>query len=203
MLQVEERPDVVRRSGRPRAADARIMHAAVGELADAGYGALTFSAVAERAGVARSTLYRRWSTKAELARDVATLIVNQEVVSDLDGGRIDLARTLDDIVEPAEEGTRSRCIAALAAASMHNAELAQCWTGRLDDGRRRKMRAVLQRGIEQGDIRPDLDVEVTADLLISAMPYHMLFSGGSFPSGYGRRVVSAVLAGAALRGEAR
>jgi len=59
------------RRGRPRnlAADRQILDAAGALLVEHGYSALTIEGVAARAGVAKSTVYRRWTTKADLVVD--------------------------------------------------------------------------------------------------------------------------------------
>lgn len=59
---------VTGRPGRPRSEPARqaVMHAVDDLLVDVGYSAMTMKSIAERAGVGRQTLYRWWSTKAEI-----------------------------------------------------------------------------------------------------------------------------------------
>lgn len=54
--------------GRPRreGADDQILGVALEMLREHGYGALTVDAVAERAGVAKTTVYRRWPSKSAL-----------------------------------------------------------------------------------------------------------------------------------------
>src|SRR5688572_6701128 len=56
------------RRGRPRSAEAdeSILRAAAELLGEHGYGALTIEAVAQRSGVAKTTIYRRWSDRPEL-----------------------------------------------------------------------------------------------------------------------------------------
>src|SRR5258706_13847132 len=60
------------RTGRPQARGspvvARVLRATIEELARIGYGALSIEEVANRAGVNKTTVYRRWPTKAELVR---------------------------------------------------------------------------------------------------------------------------------------
>ena len=62
---------VAARPGRPRSADTDrvILDAARALLGEHGYHAMTIEAVAARAGVAKTTVYRRWSTKADLVVD--------------------------------------------------------------------------------------------------------------------------------------
>lgn len=54
--------------GRPRSQDARraVLHAVDDMLVDVGYAAMTMKGIAEAAGVGRQTVYRWWSTKAEI-----------------------------------------------------------------------------------------------------------------------------------------
>lgn len=60
-------------AGRPRdrRIDAAILTAAADLLVETGYANLTMAAVAERAGTTKTALYRRWSSKAELAHEAA------------------------------------------------------------------------------------------------------------------------------------
>lgn len=59
--------------GRPRRADAdsTIVNASAETLAELGYAAFTVDAVADRTGIAKTTIYRRWPTKAALVSAVA------------------------------------------------------------------------------------------------------------------------------------
>jgi AcrR family transcriptional regulator len=75
-----------KRTGRPRSADAdrAILAATRSALAEQGWGRLTLGGVAARAGVAKTTLYRRWTGKNELVVDaVAALFEEQLVLPDL------------------------------------------------------------------------------------------------------------------------
>ncbi|OEV10855.1 TetR family transcriptional regulator, partial [Streptomyces nanshensis] len=57
-----------RRGGRPRSEQAReaVLHAVDDLLVEVGYAAMTMKGIAMRAGVGRQTVYRWWSTKAEI-----------------------------------------------------------------------------------------------------------------------------------------
>ena len=60
--------DAPRRRGRPRnhELDAKILDAARSVLAESGIRGFSLLEVARRAGVPKSTVYRRWRTKREL-----------------------------------------------------------------------------------------------------------------------------------------
>jgi AcrR family transcriptional regulator len=79
-------PSPSRRAGRPRSADAdrAILAATRSALVELGWSGLTLGDVAARAGVAKTTLYRRWAGKNELVVDaVAALFEEQLELPDL------------------------------------------------------------------------------------------------------------------------
>lgn len=69
------------KAGRPRSEQARaaILHAVDDLLVDVGYGAVTLKGIAERAGVSRQTIYRWWSTKAEVLLEASAIDARQEL----------------------------------------------------------------------------------------------------------------------------
>ncbi|MGM0356514.1 TetR/AcrR family transcriptional regulator [Streptomyces sp. ECR3] len=73
------RPPASRPSGRPRsaAADTAILEATRAALVDLGWSRLTLSDVATRAGVAKTTLYRRWAGKNELVVDAVAVLFDE------------------------------------------------------------------------------------------------------------------------------
>ncbi|MEU5976133.1 TetR/AcrR family transcriptional regulator [Streptomyces sp. NPDC047315] len=73
------------RTGRPRSAgtDTAILDATRAALVDLGWSKLTMGDVATRAGVAKTTLYRRWSNKNELVVDAVAVIFDELRLPDL------------------------------------------------------------------------------------------------------------------------
>ncbi|MFJ4674377.1 MULTISPECIES: TetR/AcrR family transcriptional regulator [unclassified Kitasatospora] len=67
--------------GRPRSEQARaaVLHAVDDLVVELGYGAVTLKGIAERAGVSRQTVYRWWSTKAEILLEASAIDARQEL----------------------------------------------------------------------------------------------------------------------------
>ncbi len=63
-----------------------IRHAVMNELAEVGYGRLSIEAVARRAGVGKTAIYRRWNNKLEMVL---------EIVSDVAGRAVPLGQLLE------------------------------------------------------------------------------------------------------------
>lgn len=85
----------VRTLGRPRSEVAReaVLHAVDDLLVDVGYAAMTMKGIAERAGVGRQTVYRWWSTKAEILLEACLEDARSELTTP---ERSDARRTLVD-----------------------------------------------------------------------------------------------------------
>jgi len=73
------KPPRTGRTGRPRsaAADAAILEATRASLVELGWSKLTMGDVATRAGVAKTTLYRRWANKNELVVDAVAVLFDE------------------------------------------------------------------------------------------------------------------------------
>lgn len=69
------------RAGRPRSEEARaaVLHAVDDLVAEVGYGAVSMKGIAERAGVSRQTVYRWWSTKAEVLLEASAADARDEL----------------------------------------------------------------------------------------------------------------------------
>jgi AcrR family transcriptional regulator len=75
-----------RARGKPR--ERAILSAVTGLLGEAGYEAMTMDAVAARAHVSKTTIYRRWPGKAELVRAAVDAHIAGRVVSARDAGSL-------------------------------------------------------------------------------------------------------------------
>ncbi|MER7015830.1 TetR/AcrR family transcriptional regulator [Saccharopolyspora sp. NPDC000359] len=87
--------------GRPRSEEARaaVLHAVDDLVVEVGYGGVTLKGIAERAGVSRQTIYRWWSTKAEILIEASAVDARHELdVPAHDHPVEDLAAYLDALI---------------------------------------------------------------------------------------------------------
>jgi AcrR family transcriptional regulator len=167
----EERPDA-RRPGRPRdeRADRAIVAATLELLADDGYHALSVEAVAARAGVGKTTIYRRWPGKRELVVE-ALLEVNAGMPNlPPPGPTVPRVLAMMAHVCQKDPGTlQSRILPRMLAYRASHPDLYQEYVERVIRPRRERLQSVLRDGIERGDVRPDVDVELAALSLTSPL----------------------------------
>lgn len=154
--------------------------------------------VAARAGVAKTTLYRRWRTKEQLALAVLGEMAQRQVpVPDLGDTRAELVHALTDTARTMHETIAGRTIRGLVPALGNDPELAHAFITTLVDLRRREMRRVTDRGLARGDLDPAAPLELISDLLIGPLFWRLLLTGEPLRSDIAQQLVDAVLHGLA------
>jgi AcrR family transcriptional regulator len=114
--------------GRPRSEEARqaVLHAVDDLLLEVGYAAMTMKGIAERAGVGRQTVYRWWSTKAEILLEASADDAAQELAVTWDGGSVDaLQRYLHALTTFLTVSPTGIAYRALLAAAQHDSAVAR------------------------------------------------------------------------------
>lgn len=159
-----------RNAGRPRDPAVReaIENACRELIADVGYAALTIEGVAERAGVGRPTIYRRWPSKGHMVWDVLfSTPADATVIGDTNDLRADVElwiRTTFDFFGRPEV---SRSFPGLLA----EPAVEDGWHVHLREPVRKAVLARLQRGVADGDLRPDADLQAMFDLVTGFVIY--------------------------------
>lgn len=168
-----------KRLGRPRSAEAdrAILAAATDLFCDHGLDGLSVEAIAERAGVSKATIYRRYASKTDIVTAAMDLAAEEKPpirdTGDLRADLVALLRTLAKALRSTEVG---RALPMLIAEKQRNRELAEAHE-RFVALRRAASKAVLQRGVESGAIDPDADLDVMIDMLVGPVFYRCYHSG--------------------------
>ena len=191
-----------RRPGRPRdpGLDGVILRAAVELLCKEGFAGTSVEAVAERAGVGKATIYRRWPTREDLL-----LAAGGEMgpcPADPDCG--DLRQELLVLIGALVSMVTDTPIGALLPATIEEAARNPELRSRLDafiDARRATVRAVLTRAEARGELRPGIDHELVIDLLVGPVFSRALVTGMPLDGDLAARVVDAVLGGVQCAGD--
>jgi AcrR family transcriptional regulator len=179
--------------------DLAILEATRELLAEGGVHRLTVEGVARRAGVAKTTIYRRFRGKHELA--LAVLIDMVETVAavpDLGDTRRELVSFVDATVRILGSTLMGRVMQGLVSDLAADSQLARAFQERVVALRIGEVRRVVERGIERGDLRPDTDVELAHELLFGPVYYRLLLSGAPLDGQLASHIVDAFMSAYAL-----
>jgi AcrR family transcriptional regulator len=185
-----------RKRGRPRSveADAAIQAAVISLLEEVGYTGLRIDDAAERAGVSKTTIYRRWPTKAALVVDVLRALKAEQIPMPETGEfEQDLRALVYDLYASLNGTSLGRALAGLLAEKHADPELAaaieQLWTVRQS-----MVAAVLRRGVATGQVRKDLDVPTLLEFLAAPAYYRLLITGQPLDRRSAKRHADALVA---------
>ena len=168
---------------------------------DGDVGSLTVEAVAARSGVAKTTIYRRWRDKWELALDAVMIDMLPRLDEPVDIGdtRKELLTFINSVVKMLATPPYGQAMQALVSQIATDPDLARVYREQVVEPRHAELTPVIKRGIARGDLRPDTDVRLIHELLVGPIFYRLLFSGAPLDRNLGRRIVDAILAGFAPR----
>ena len=152
--------------GRPRSleVDVALLDATLEEYAAHGFDGMSVDAVAARAGSGKAAIYRRYGSKLALVAAAMYRSGEHKPVPDEGSIEADLRGLTDHLHDLVNDPTLGACLRHMAADAPANPELQAVHDSFVQE-RRAGTQLVLQRGIDRGELRPDLDLDLATDLL--------------------------------------
>ena len=190
-------PSPARAIGRPREAraDHAIITATLQLMAERAVRDLRMDDVADRAGVGKATIYRRYRSKDELVSDAIATLVSEITIPDTGSTRTDLLALMRQAVELYSGSLAARLMPAVLEETRRNPRLASTVRDEFLAGRRAALSLVLDRGVRRGDLRQGLDLDLALDVLGGAIFYRLLVTGGPIDERLAAGVVELILRG--------
>jgi AcrR family transcriptional regulator len=183
--------------GRPRGDEARIaiLEAAYAQLEEGGLAGFTIEGVAARSGAAKTTIYRWWPSREALAVAAFLATTGPRIAFPRTGSAADDIRAQMRRLTSVYRGKTGRVVRDLIAAGRGDPGAAAAFIEGYIRPRREVVRAVLQRGIEGGEFRVDLDIEAVIDALYGPIFYRLLVGHGPLDPTWTEHVAAIVLDG--------
>jgi AcrR family transcriptional regulator len=163
-------------------------------LAEKGVHHLTVEGVAARSGVAKTTIYRRWRSKDELALAVLLRMIEDiDEVPDLGDARAELIGFVGGAVEILGTTLMGQVMRGLISDLATDPRLGAAYRDRIVGSRFSELGRLLDRAVARGELRQGLDVEFVHGLLIGPVYYRLLISGAPLSAGLAERIVDSIL----------
>jgi len=170
-------PGSLRPGGRTARTRAAVLQAVVGELIDHGYAGTTVERVAARAGIAKTTIYRRWDSLDGLLADLMTEQAAREIAvpdeGDLDGDLRALAR---GVVASLQDPAIKAALASMVAAAVQNPAAREVLS-RFLASRTAQVTVIIDRAVQRGELPAGTDAAAVIGTG-TALIYYRLFVAG-------------------------
>jgi AcrR family transcriptional regulator len=190
-----------RRPGRPRSeqAEQAIIEATLDLFAEQGFEGACVEAVAARAGVGKATIYRRWPNKEELLLAAFGSLKSPFPEPEGVSVRDDLLAMVEVMCADKADPRKARRYALLLGEGEKYPRLMARYKETVVEPRREAMRAVIRRGIQTGELRPDTDVEIAMLTLTGVIMAREKTPDREFDGGFAARLVDGLLLGLSAR----
>jgi AcrR family transcriptional regulator len=193
--------EVNKKVGRPRSTQSHqaILRTTLELLAEVGFDAMSIEAIAARAGVGKTTIYRRYTCKEELVAD-AIENVREEVLIPNTGN---LWGDIDALIENAAQITLSplgrQTVAMIISSASSNSQFAQIYWTKYLQPRRQAFAIVLERAKARSEIHNEIAPDLVFDIMSGVMLYALIFRPTTEPwQVYVRRALNLVLKNAVV-----
>ncbi|XGV94638.1 MAG: TetR/AcrR family transcriptional regulator [Leptolyngbya sp. BL-A-14] len=163
--------------GRPRSAQSHqaMLQATLELLAEVGFEAMSIEAISTRAGVGKTTIYRRYNSKAELVADAIESIREGIVIPDAGSLWGDMNALIQNAAQISLNPLGRQTVAMIISSASSNAEFAQIYWTKYLQPRREAFAVVLERAKARQEVKPDLDPGLVFDTMSGIMLYAMIF----------------------------
>lgn len=157
---------------------------------------MSLDAVAEEAGVSKPTIYRRWSSKADLATAALGTIETSELVVATGSTVGDLTAALQNFSRSLLRPNGMSLIGTVLAEEAHTPELLAMFRERLVANRRAQLLGILRQAQRGGELRAGVSLDAAVNLLVGAH-YARYLASSTIPPGFARELVEVVWKGLA------
>jgi len=172
-----------------------VLEAAADLLEEGGLGAATIEAVAGRAGVSKVTIYKWWPTRGAVAIDAYFRRYRQTgTFADTGDVQADLTAQIRVLIQ-AFGGRAGRIMAELIGQAQTDVVLADALRTHWIGPRRTATAAVLQRAVDRGELRPDMDIGTVMDQLYGPVYYRLTMGHEALTTGLAVTLVTSLLDG--------
>ncbi|MET8308652.1 TetR/AcrR family transcriptional regulator [Micromonospora sp. NBC_00858] len=173
-----------------------IRRALMQELAAVGYGRLSIEAVARRAGVSKTAVYRRWNSKLDLVLEMVAAAAHGKLPA-LDTGTLrgDLALLFQVVAHALRHPLASQIIPDLLAEAARNPSIDQTLRQVLHDRQQEIGGRLVTRAIQRGELPADTDPDAAVDLIVGPLYWRLAIARLPLTDSYLDSLVESVAVG--------
>jgi AcrR family transcriptional regulator len=172
---------------------AAIRNAVMHELAEVGYGRLSIEAVARRAGVGKTAIYRRWSNKLEMVLEIVSEVAGRSVpLPDTGSFSGDLTLLMMIVSKALQHRIASQIIPDLMAEAARNPQIAETLQKALRVHQTAVGDKLVGQAVARGELPGDADPQLAVDLILGPLYWRLAVARNPISDEYLEKLIEAV-----------
>ena len=170
-----------------------IRNAVMQELAEVGYGRLSIEAVARRAGVGKTAIYRRWGNKLEMVLEIVSDVAGRSVpLPDTGSFAGDLQLIMMIVSRALQHRIASQIIPDLMAEASRNPQIAETLQKALRTHQQAVGDKLVGQAVARGELPEGTDPQVAVDLILGPLYWRLAVSRTPIDGDYLEKMIAAV-----------
>ncbi len=163
--------------GRPRSAQSHqaILQAALELLAEVGFDRMSIDAIATRAGVGKTTIYRRYESKEELVADAIESLREEIIIPDTGSFWGDIEALIQSAAQITLTPLGRQTVAMIISSATSNPQFAQVYWTKYLQPRRQAFAILLERAKARNEVQAEVDSNLVFDIMSGVMLYALVF----------------------------
>lgn len=168
-------------------------------MLEVGFRTVSIESIAAKAGVGKTTIYRRWPNKAAVIMDGFMARVGFGTLFPTTGKVTDGVRLQMRAMAKVFRGKDGALVKALLGEAQFNPELATAFRERWTLPRRKMALGVFEEAVRRGEMRANIDLEATIDLLYAPLYYRLQMGTGPLSDAYADEIFDHAMQGLGSR----
>jgi AcrR family transcriptional regulator len=144
-------------------------------LAEVGFDRLSIDAIAARAGVGKTTIYRRYASKEELVADAIESVREEMVIPNTGNLPDDIEALIQNAAQITLTPLGRQTVAMIISSAASNSQFAQIYWTKYLQPRRQTFAIVIDRAKARTEVPDDLDADLVFDTMSAIMLYALIF----------------------------
>jgi AcrR family transcriptional regulator len=185
-------PDVKVIDDRVRRSREKILAITAELLFERGFGGASVDEISRRSGVAKTTIYRHWPSRAELLRDACSTISTPQGVPDNGKLEIDAKELMTNLARMLRSAKWTSVLPSVIDAAERDTDIATVYAA-LQQGYSAPFETVIRRAVRRGELPAETDVPVLVASLIGPLFYRRWFSREPLSDTFAEQVVQQLI----------
>jgi AcrR family transcriptional regulator len=161
-------------------------------LFERGLGGASVDEISRRSGVAKTTIYRHWPTRAELLRDACSMLGTPLDVPDTGGFESDITALMTSLAHLLRSAKWTSVLPSIIDAAERDPDIADMYS-KLQQGYSMPFEAVILRAVRKGELSKDTDAATLIAVLTGSLFYRRWFSREPLTDAFAKQVVKRVI----------